>query len=45
MTRHYRNISGSSISVPTITEGDVEDQQIVDAPDDAVMSDEYFVEV
>ena len=45
MTRHYKNTSGSTISVPTVIEGDVEDQQVVDAPDDAVMAEEYFVEV
>ena len=44
MTRHYRNISGGTISVPTITEHDVVDQEVVDAPDDAVMSPEYFTE-
>ena len=45
MTRHYKNVSGGTISLPTIVEGDVEDQQIVDAPDDALMSAEYFIEV
>ena len=45
MTRQYRNISGSAVSVPEVAEHDVQDQEIIDVPDDVLMSADYFVEV
>ena len=44
MTRQYRNISGGAISVPEVADHDVADQEVIDVPDDAVMSTEYFTE-
>jgi hypothetical protein len=44
----YKNVSGSTVSVPIVTElngqlQDVANQQIVTVPDDVLMSTEYFV--
>jgi hypothetical protein len=44
----YKNVSGSTISVPIVADvngqsQDVADQQVVMVPDDVVMPAEYFV--
>jgi len=38
----YKNISGSALSVPTLYPYDVDDQQVIEVPDDVVMAPEYF---
>jgi hypothetical protein len=44
----YKNVSGSTVSVPIVADvngqlQDVANQQVVTVPDDVVMSTEYFV--
>ncbi len=39
---YYKNISGSTVSVPTITPFDVVDDEVIAVPDDAVMPPEWF---